>query len=150
MRDQGAQSQRARHVGAVADVGVAWLPQGENMGRRIVGFTSHELKDPHLTVIELTGQIESAEALDSVAEIVMSPEAGHVAILMEKVKYMNSKALGALIALHRKVEKQGPRMYTVNPIGGIKTVMERLGCYKLLRIRESLGEVVQEVKEIST
>lgn len=117
---------------------------------RLVGFTSHQLKDPHLTVIELTGQIESAESLAPVEEVAMSPEAGHVAILMGKVEYMNSKALGGLIALHRKVEKQGSRMYTVNPIGGIKTVMERLGCYKLLRIRESLGEVVQEIKEIST
>ncbi len=120
------------------------------MGRRTVGFTSHELKDPHLTVIELTGQIESAESLDSVTEIATSPEAGHVAILMEKVEYMNSRALGGLIALHRKVEKLGSRMYTVNPVGGIKTVMERLGCYKLLRIRESLGEVVHEVKELPT
>ena len=117
------------------------------MGRRIVGFTSHELKDPHLTVIELAGQIESAESLAPVVKIATSSKAGHVAILMEKVKYMNSKALGGLIALHRKVEEQGSRMYTVNPVGGIKTVMERLGCYKLLRIRESLGEVVQEVKE---
>ncbi len=39
-------------------------------------------------------------------------------------------------------------MYTVNPVGGIKTVMERLGCYKLMRIRESLEDVILEIKAI--
>ncbi len=111
-------------------------------------FKSCKLEEFSLTVIELDGQIESAKSLAPVAKIATSAKTRHVVILMQNVKYMNSKALEGLITLHRKVEKRGFRMYTVNPVGGIKTVMERLGCYELMRIRESLEEVILEIKAI--
>ncbi len=109
---------------------------------------SCNLEEFSLTVIELEGQIESAKSLAPVVKIATSAKTKHVAILMQNVEYMNSKALEGLITLHRKVEKRGFRMYTVNPVGGIKTVMERLGCYELMRIKESLDEVIQEIKAI--
>ena len=93
--------------------------------KRSLEFKSCELKDFSITVIDLTGQIESVECLAPVDEIATADETKHVAILMQHVKYMNSKALGGLIALHRKVEKRGFRMYTINPVGGIKA--ERVG-----------------------
>lgn len=111
-------------------------------------FKFCEIKEFSLTVIELDGQFESAECLAPIVEIATSPETKHIVILMQNVEYMNSNALGGLIALHRKVKKRGFRMYTVKPVGGIAKVMERLGCHKLLCIRDSLEEVIREVKGV--
>ncbi len=111
-------------------------------------YKSCEIAEFSLTVIELEGQIESEKSLAPVVKIATGAKTKHVAILLQNVEYMNSKALEGLLALHRRVEKRGFRMYTVNPVGGIKTVMERLGCYKLMRIRESLEKVIVEVKAI--
>lgn len=111
-------------------------------------YKSCKLEEFSLTVIELDGQIESEKCLAPIVKIATAAKAKHVAILMHNVEYMNSKALGGLITLHRKVEKRGFRMYAINPVGGIKTVMERVGCYELMRIRESLEEVILEIKAI--
>lgn len=118
--------------------------------KRTLKLKSSELKDFAITTVNLDGQIESSESFAPIAKIATSPDTKHVAILMRNVEYMNSKALGGLISLHRQVEKRGFRMYTVSPVGGVKTVMKRLGCYKLLRIRESIEKVIQEIKEIHT
>ena len=117
--------------------------------KRNLEFKSCKLEDFSITVIELDGQIESAECLTPIVEIATSAETKHVVILMQNVEYMNSKALGGLIAMHRQVENRGFRMYTVNPVGGIAKVMERLGCHKLLRIRDSIEKAIQEVKQIT-
>ncbi len=116
---------------------------------RSLDFKSCKLEEFSLTMIELDGQIESERSLAPVAKIATAAKAKHVVILMQNVKYMNSNALGGLLALHQKVEKRGFHMYTVNPVGGIKTVMERLGYYELMRIRESLEDVILEIKAIS-
>ena len=36
-------------------------------------------------------------------------------------------------------------MFIVGPAGRIARVMKRLGCHKILRIRQSLGEAITEV-----
>lgn len=116
--------------------------------KRDFGHKSCKVEEFSLTVIELEGQIESTASLTPIVKIATAARAKHVAILMQHVKYMNSKALEGLLTLHRAVEERGFRMYTVNPVGGIKTVMERIGCYKLMRIRESLEEVILDLKTL--
>ncbi len=115
---------------------------------RSMDFRSYKLETPSLTVIELTGQIDSVKHLDPVVEVATSSETGHVAILMEKIEYINSRGCGGLIALHHRVEDRGFRVFIVNPVGGVARVMRQVGCHKILRIRESLEEVIQEVREV--
>lgn len=117
--------------------------------KRRFEYKSCELAEFSLTVIELEGQIESEKALAPVTKIATAAKTKHVAILMHNVVYMNSNALGGLLALHQKVEKRGFHIYVINPVGGIKTVMERLGYYELMRIRESLDNAIAEIKAIT-
>ena len=118
---------------------------GDQDSTRDLGFSAQKLETPPLTIIHLTGQISSPECLEPVTAVAVSPETGHVAILMESVGYINSKGCGNLIALHRQVEERGFQMFVVGPAGMVARVMTRLGCHKLLRIRQSLGEAVTEV-----
>ena len=111
-------------------------------------YESCKLEEFFLTVIELEGQIESAKALAPIIKIATAVKAQHVVILMQNVEYMNSDALGGLAILHHKVEKRGFHMYLATPVGGIKAVMQRLGYYELMRIRESLEDVILEVKTL--
>ncbi len=111
-----------------------------------LGFSAQKLENPPLTIIHLTGQIDSPERLESIMAVAVSPETEYVAILMESVEYINSKGCGNLIALHHQVEKRGFQMFIVGPAGRVARVMKRLGCYRLLRIRQSLGEAMTEVE----
>ncbi len=115
---------------------------------RTLGFWPYTLENPPITVIELDGRIESERCLNPIVKIAASSEARHVVMLMQNVEYATSEALEGLIGLHNEVEERGFRMYAVNPVGEVKTAMEQLGCYKLMRIRESLKEVILEVKAL--
>ena len=112
-----------------------------------LGFWPYTLEHPPLTVIELDGRIESEKCLAPIVEIAASSEAGHVAILMQNVEYATSDALEGLISLHDEVEERGFCMYVVSPVEEIKTAMEALGGYESMHIRESLKEVILEVRE---
>ncbi len=117
---------------------------GDKDNTRNLGFSAQKLENPPLTIIHLTGQIDSPERLESIMAVAVSPETEYVAILMESVEYINSRGCGNLIAVHRQVEKRGFHVFIVGPAGRVARVMERLGCHKLLRIRQSLGEVITE------
>ena len=78
--------------------------------------------------------------------VATSPETEHVAIFMESVSYINSNGCGGLTALHQQVEKRGFQAYIVSPVGRVARVMKRLGCYRLLHIRQSLGETITDVE----
>ena len=119
---------------------------GDKDNTRNLGFSAQKLQTPPLTIIHLTGQIDSPEHLESVMAVAVSPETEHVAILMESVEYINSSGCGGLIALHHQVEKRGFQAFIVSPVGRVARVMKRLGCYRLLRIRQSLGETITEVE----
>ncbi len=105
---------------------------------------SYKLEDKPVTVLELTGQIDSPESLAAVEEIAGRPETEHIAILMEGVEYINSKGCGELIVLHHKVKDRGFRMFMVKPVGGVARVLKHAGCDKILCVVESLEEVARE------
>lgn len=110
-------------------------------------YKDHKLAEAPLTVIDLAGRIE--ESLAAVAKIATAAESEHVAILMENVEYINSKGCDELLTLQSEVEKRGFRMYVVNPVGGVETVMLHLGCHIFMRIKKSLDDVILEIKGIS-
>lgn len=114
--------------------------EGGEMTRRL-DYRLYKLENPSVTVIELAGQIDSAEGLESVEEIATQPETKHVAICMENVTYINSKGCGRLIGLHREVKKKGFHLFIIKPVGGVAKVMKQVGCYRILRIVESLEEI---------
>jgi anti-anti-sigma factor len=80
--------------------------------------------------------------------VATSPETEHVAIFMESVEYINSNGCGGLIFLHHEVKKRGFQLFIVGPGGRVARVMKRLGSYNILRVRQSLGEVITEVEMI--
>ncbi len=114
--------------------------------RRILDHRIYKLEGHPITVIDLIGQIDSPRKLEPVKEIVARSEIEHVAICMEKAIYINSNACGRLIALHHEVENRGFRMFIVKPVQGVAKVMKQVGCYKILRIRKSIDEVIREVE----
>jgi anti-anti-sigma factor len=107
---------------------------------------SHKLENHPITVIELSGQIDAPDSLNVVKEIVCGDAVENVAILMEKVKYINSRGCGELISLHKKVKDRGFKLYFVKPVAGVKRVMEHVGCTRILSVKESLDEVIEEVE----
>lgn len=104
-----------------------------------------KLENHPITVIELDGQIESAKNIDSIEEIATAPDAGHVVIQMEGVTYINSSGCGGLIALHHKMASRGLQLFLVNPVDGVERVITHLGCHKIMRVSQSLEEVIKEV-----
>ena len=118
----------------------------EKDNARNLGFSTQKLKTPPLTIIHLTGQIDTPERLAPIMAVATAPETEHVAIFMESVAYINSSGCGGLIALHQHVEKRGFQAYIVAPVGRVARVMKRLGCYRLLHIRQSLGETITDVE----
>ena len=119
------------------------------MTRRL-NCKSKKLENHSLTVIELDGQIDSAKGVESIEEIAVAPDAEHVAVQMEGVTYINSSGCGGLIALHHKFEDSGFRLFLVKLVGGVERVMKHVGCHKIMRIRESLEEVIKEVDSLKT
>ena len=126
----------------------AQMKWGDKDTTRKMGFSTRKLEIPPLTIIHLTGQIDSSRRLESIIAVAISPETEHVAILMESVEYINSNGCGGLIALHHQVEKREFQMFIVGPAGRVARVMKRLGCYRILRVRQSLGEVITEVEPV--
>ena len=109
-----------------------------------------KLENHPLTVLELDGQIDSAKSIGAIEEIATAPDAEHVAIQMEAVTYINSSGCGGLIALHHKMEGRGFRLFLVKPVGGVERVIKHVGCHKILRVSESLKEVIKEVESLKT
>lgn len=109
-----------------------------------------KLENHPITVVELDGQIDSAEGVESVEKIVAAPDTEHVAIQMEGVTYINSKGCGWLIALHHKLEGNGFRLFLVKPVGGVERVIKHVGCHKIMSVKESLEEVIKEVDSLKT
>ena len=107
---------------------------------------SHKLEKHPITVIELSGQIESSGNLAEAKEIALADGVEHVAVLMENVEYINSRGCGELISLHKKVEERGFTLFLVKPVAGVKRVMEHIGCTRILRVKDSLEEVISDVE----
>ncbi len=107
---------------------------------------SYKLENHPVTVFELTGQIDSPESLTAVREGADGSETEHVALLMEGVMYINSRGCGELIVLHHSIEKRGFRMFIVKPVGGTAKVLEHMGADRIISVKESLEEVMQEIE----
>jgi stage II sporulation protein AA (anti-sigma F factor antagonist) len=114
------------------------------MTRRL-NFKFKKLENHPITVVELDGQIDSAKSIDSIEEIAAAPDAGHVVFQMEGVTYINSSGCGGLIALHHKMASRGFQLFLMNPTGGVERVITHLGCHKIIRVSQSLQEIIKEV-----
>ncbi len=104
-----------------------------------------KLDNHHLTIVELDGQIDSSKGMEPVEEIAASEDTEHVAVQMGGVTYINSSGCGGLIALHHKLAGRGFHLFLVGLVGGVERVIKHVGCHKIMRVRESLEEVIEEV-----
>lgn len=105
-----------------------------------------KLENHPVTVIELTGDIDSPKKFETPEEIATGTEAQNVALIMENVSYINSSGCGQLVSLHSTIEERGFHLYLVNASPGVAEVFECLGLNNILRMRESLDEVILEVE----
>lgn len=105
-----------------------------------------KLENHPVTVIDLSGQIDSGKALEEIEEIATASDAQHVAIQMENVTYLNSSGCAGLIALHQKVKDRGFHMFLIKPVKGVAKVIQYVAGHKILPLRESLEEIINEVE----
>ena len=94
---------------------------------RSIDYRSYQMEGQPVTVIELSGQVDSTKDFESVEEVATRGDVEHVAVVMEAVEYINSRGCGGLISLHHKVENRGFHLYVVNPVGGVARVMNHPG-----------------------
>ena len=110
---------------------------------RHLDCTVKRLQGHSVTLIELVGQIDSSNALDSIRKIVSEDKIEHVAIQMRMVTYINSGGCGGLIALHRVMESRGCHLFIVEPVGGVEKVLRQVGCDRIMRVVDSLQDVIR-------
>lgn len=103
--------------------------------------TIKKLEGHSITLVELVGEIDSSEALDSVRTILSGDNPEHVAIMMAGVTYINSSGCGGLIELHRAAEVRGCRLFIVEPVGSVAKVLKEIGCDRILHVVDSLQDV---------
>ncbi len=110
---------------------------------RYLDCTVKKLEDHPVTLVELVGQVDSSNAFDPIKKGMSEYKSKHVAILMEKVTYINSSGCGGLIALHRAMAVRDCSLFVVGAVGGVKRVLMQIGCDRIFRVVDSLQDVIQ-------
>lgn len=105
-----------------------------------------KLENHPITVIELTGEIDSDKKTETIEKIALKGETQHVALIMENVTYINSRGCSQFISLHKAVEARGFHLYLVKISPAVTKVIESLGIDTLLHMKGGLDEAILEVK----
>lgn len=98
-----------------------------------------------ITIIELTGDIDSEKKFEDIERISLACGTEHIVLLMHDVTYINSNACGHLITLKYLVENNGFNLYVVNPSPPVVAVLECLGANALITIMDSIDDVIKAV-----
>jgi anti-anti-sigma factor len=94
-------------------------------------------------LVELEGEIDSSKVLDQIRKKISEYEAENIAILMQKVTYINSSGCGGLVALHHAMEANGLHLFVVEPTDNVIKVLKQIGCDRVLHVVDSLQDVIE-------
>ena len=113
------------------------------MGKSKVAFEVRTQGDVH--VVDISGQLDSFSARDARAELEKLTDARHYNLLLnlEKVAYVSSAAIGAIVAVAKQVRKRNGDLRIFGPKAEVRKVLDLVGASKILEIFDTEQEAVR-------
>ncbi len=109
-------------------------------------------RDDGVTVVSPAGRLTIGPALEELAEAVASAIRGDVPMVvmdLGRVTYVDSAALGEIVAARRRVLEAGGAFALARPRGKVRDLVELTRLGDLVTVRESLPEAVRAVRGAS-
>jgi len=97
-------------------------------------------------IIELRGALDSALAMESVAEAMAQSSAGNVIVVFDEIEYINSAGFGGLVRFSDAVEHAKKSLYIVGLKSKVHLVFSAVGAHSILNILPTVEDAMKRIQ----
>jgi anti-anti-sigma factor len=97
-------------------------------------------------IIELRGALDSALAMEPVAEAMAQTSAANVVVVFDDIEYINSAGFGGLVRFSDAVEHAQKSLYIVGLKSKVHLVFSAVGAHSILNILPTLKDALERIQ----
>jgi anti-sigma B factor antagonist len=104
---------------------------------------------PGLVIARMSGELDYGNTHRFASALGDAPDSGADLVLdLDELIFCDSSALGALVALHKRVTGAGARLFLVRPRPQVADAIVVTSLDQLLRVRDSVSAVLAEMDSV--
>jgi anti-sigma B factor antagonist len=118
-----------------------------------VSIKSHTVSDGKIAIIEIKGSLIGDELTDNFRELVADfIEQGNRSLIinLEKLNYMNSSGIGAIISAYTSYKKNGGEVKLVGVSQNIQNILAVTRLVELFDVHDKLNDAIQSYSDLNS